>query len=191
MVETVGTAVAAFAATNVDDVVILAVLFARRGAGFGTGHIVAGQFIGFAVLLAISFAASLGLMALPDEAVGILGLLTVAWGVVGFVRAWRGDDEEDEVGDATLTTLGVVGITVANGADNVAIYAPLFATFGVSDAIVTMVVFAVLLVALCAAGLMLGSRAPVIRAVEHAGAYAIPVVLVLLGVIIVAESGLL
>jgi cadmium resistance protein CadD (predicted permease) len=80
---------------------------------------------------------------------------------------------------------------VANGADNVAIYAPLFATFGAEDTTVILTVFAVLVAVWCLAGLAIGSHRTVIGVVEWAGGYAIPVVLVALGVYIVAESGLL
>lgn len=182
----------AFAATNVDDIVILAVLFARRGPGFGTPQIVAGTVLGFGVLVGLSFAASVGLVALPDAAVGLLGLVPIALGVRGLVLARRAaDDDEEAVGAAGLSALGVASITIANGADNVAVYAPLFATFGPRDAAVTLIVFAVLLGMLCAAGLAIGSRRAVVRAVAWAGDYAVPVVLIALGVFIVAESGLL
>jgi cadmium resistance protein CadD (predicted permease) len=85
----------------------------------------------------------------------------------------------------------VASITIASGADNVAVYAPLFATAGVDGFATTVVVFAVLLAALLAAGRLIGSRAAVVRAVHHAGDYAVPVVLIALGVFIIAESGLL
>jgi cadmium resistance protein CadD (predicted permease) len=165
-------------------VVIISVLFARRDARFGTRHIVAGQYLGFAALVAISFAAAAGLVALPDEAVGLMGLVPLALGAHGLLRARR--DDGDELRDRPPGTLGVAAITVANGADNVAVYAPLFATFGLGDAAVCIAVFAAGVLALCALGAVVGTR----PAVERAGAYAIPVVFIALGVFIVVESGL-
>jgi cadmium resistance protein CadD (predicted permease) len=73
---------------------------------------------------------------------------------------------------------------------HIAIYAPLFATFGTSGITATMLVFFALIALWCLAGLLIGSRHAVIRIVEWAGNYAIPVVLIALGIFILAESGL-
>lgn len=190
-IETVATASVAFAATNVDDIVVLSVLFARRDDRFRTRHIVTGQFLGFAVLVVASLLASVGLLALPDEAIGVLGLVPIALGLRGLWLARRaGADEDVPAERQVMTTTGVAGITIANGADNIAIYAPLFATVGTGGTGITLVVFAVLVAAWCLAGGLIGSRPPVVRAVDWAGHYAIPFVLIALGIFIVAESGL-
>ncbi len=193
MFETVSTAVGAVAAPNVDDIVVLSVLFARRTGTFGTSHIILGQYLGFGFLVAASFAVSIGLLALPDQAVGLLGLIPIGLGVRGLIRARGGAPQSGgaEVEVRQLSTLGVASITVANGADNVAIYAPLFATFGAEDTTTILVVFGLLVAVWCLAGLAIGSHRMVIGVVEWAGEYAIPVVLVALGVYIVGESGLL
>ena len=189
--ETVLTAVAAFAATNIDDIVVLSVLFARRDERFGARQIVAGQDLGFALLIGASLAAGAGLLALPDEAVGALGLVPIAIGIRGVWRAYHGRQRHDWKGsEAVATTGGVAAITVANGADNVAIYAPLFATNGAGGVVATVIVFLGLVAVWCAVGLLIGSRPTVIRTVEWAGDYAIPVVLIALGIFILFESGL-
>jgi cadmium resistance protein CadD (predicted permease) len=190
-IETVAAAAAAFAATNVDDIVVLSVLFARRDERFRSGQIVAGQLLGFAVLVLASLLASVGLLALPEEAIGALGLVPIALGLRDLWHARQASAEEDEPdGRQVMTTTGVAAVTIANGADNIAIYAPLFATIGAGDTAVTLVVFAVLVAAWCAVGGLIGSRPAVIRAVGWAGHYAIPFVLIALGVFIVVESGL-
>ncbi|MEY2536204.1 MAG: hypothetical protein QOF29_4114 [bacterium] len=191
--ETTATAVAAFAATNIDDIIVLSVLFARRGKRFHAWHIVAGQYLGFACLVAASLAAGAGLLALPDEAVGALGLIPVALGMRGLWRARRLDDDgddEDAAGATAMTTAGVAAITVANGADNIAIYAPLFATIGTGGMTATLLVFFALIALWCLAGLLIASRPVVVRIVEWAGQYAIPVVLIALGTFILVESGM-
>jgi cadmium resistance protein CadD (predicted permease) len=190
LAETAGTAAVAFAATNVDDIVILAVLFARTGATFRARHIVAGQALGFAVLVVAGLAAGVGLLALPEEAVGLIGIVPIALGVRAFIAARRGD-EDDAAPRAAIGSLGVASITIGSGADNVAVYAPLFATAGFDGFVTTVVVFGVLLAALLAAGRLIGSRSAVVRAVHRAGDYAVPVVLIALGVFIVLQSDLL
>jgi cadmium resistance protein CadD (predicted permease) len=137
-----------------------------------------------------SLLASVGLLALPEEAVGALGLVPIGLGLRGLWHARRASAEEDELERQAMTTTGVAAVTIANGADNIAIYAPLFATIGAGDTAVTLVVFAVLVPAWCAVGGLVGSRPAVIRAVSWAGHYAIPFVLIALGVFVVVESGL-
>jgi cadmium resistance protein CadD (predicted permease) len=154
---------------------------------------VAGQYLGFSVLVGASFVAAAGLLVLSDEAVGALGLIPIALGVRGLWRARRPADQDEDAkaaDAATMSTASVAAITIANGADNIAIYAPLFATIGIAGTVTTLVVFFALVAVWCLAGLLIGSRPAVIRSVEWAGDYAIPVVLIALGVFIIAESGL-
>ncbi|MET8088140.1 cadmium resistance transporter [Micromonospora sp. NPDC005237] len=86
----IGQAVALFALTNIDDILILALFFAR-GAGRRdtTRNIVAGQYLGFAGILAVAVAAAFGATFLPDEAVPYLGLLPLALGIKTAVQTWR------------------------------------------------------------------------------------------------------
>ncbi|MFG1860248.1 cadmium resistance transporter [Microbispora bryophytorum] len=85
---TLGTAFAVFAGTNVDDVVILTVLFLSARAK-GWPHpwpIVTGQYAGIAALVLVSGVAALGLAVIPDQWVGLLGLVPLALGVRGLHR---------------------------------------------------------------------------------------------------------
>ena len=173
----------AFAATNVDDLVVLSVLFARgelRGR-----QIVAGQALGLGVLVAVGLAAGAGLLALPDRWVALLGLVPIALGLRGLWRARRGAPG-DEAPAVAVGTLGVASVTVANGGDNVAVYAPLFATMGADAFATTVAVFAVLVGGWCAAARLVASHPAVVRGVQRAGDLAVPLVLVALGVLILA-----
>lgn len=190
MAESAALATAAFAATNVDDLVVLSVLFARRDAQFTDRQIVLGQVAGFAVLVAVSLAASAGLGALPDLTLGALGLVPIVLGLQGLwrLRASDGATDEERGPPPMLTMRGVAAITVANGADNVAIYAPLFATTFGGDTVVVVVTFFVLVFVWCALGRLAGTRPVVVRAVGWAGDHAIPVVLLILGGVIVVHA---
>ena len=48
------TAASAFSATNIDDIYILTLLFSRLDQKFRAVHVIAGQLIGFAILVMIS-----------------------------------------------------------------------------------------------------------------------------------------
>lgn len=119
----------------------------------------------------------------------MLGLLPLAIGVRGLVAARRGADQEGPVSATRL--LGVAGITIANGADNISVYTPLFRTLGPADTALTIGVFLVLIAVWCAAGRLLGTRQKIIKALERVGHWLVPAVFIGIGVVILAESGVL
>ena len=196
MLSTIAAAVGLFVATNLDDIVVLTVLFAvaARGTSRLRGwQIVAGQYLGLVTLIAVSFLAALGLAIVPDEWVGLLGLIPLAIGVLALVRTVRGQDDDDEAESAlkAVGLLGVAGITIANGGDNIAIYTPVFRTISTTDAVVTIVVFLVLLALWCLLARAIGTNEKVTEALEKVEHWLVPVVFIGLGVFILIESGTL
>lgn len=86
-----GTAVVLFAGTNVDDLVVLALLSAAsRAAGRPRRwEIWAGQYLGFAVLVGLSLAAGRGLSLVPARWLWLLALIPLTIGVVTLTAAIR------------------------------------------------------------------------------------------------------
>jgi hypothetical protein len=76
------TAVVAFLGTTIDDVIILPGLFVARSQGGlpWARSIIIGQYSGFAALLAISLLAATALRIVPDQWVGLLGLVPIGFG---------------------------------------------------------------------------------------------------------------
>lgn len=196
MLSTVAAAAGLFVATNIDDIVVLTVLFAvaARGTSRLRGwQIVAGQYLGLITLIAVSFLAALGLTIVPDEWVGLLGLIPLAIGVLALVRTLRGKDDDDEAESAlkAVGLLGVAGITIANGGDNIAIYTPVFRTMSTTDILITIAVFLILLAAWCLLARAIGTNEKVTEALEKVEHWLVPVVFIGLGVFILIESGTL
>jgi len=196
VLSTIAAAVGLFVATNLDDIVVLTVLFAvaARGTSRLRGwQIVAGQYLGLITLIAVSFLAALGLTIVPDEWVGLLGLIPLAIGVLALVRTLRGKDDDDEAESAlkAVGLLGVAGITIANGGDNIAIYTPVFRTISTTDALVTIAVFLVLLALWCLLARAIGTNEKVTEGLEKVEHWLVPVVFIGLGVFILIESGTL
>lgn len=169
-------AVGLFAVTNVDDIVLLALFFAR---GVPPWRVVLGQYAGFAAILAVAVAAALGATLLPPSALPWLGLLPLALGLKAAWRAWRGGADDDE--PAATGALGVAAVTLANGGDNIGVYVPVFATTGVT---LYVVVFLVLVAVWCAAGRWFATRPVIARALSRRGHVVLPVVLIAIGVLI-------
>ncbi|MFG3558791.1 cadmium resistance transporter [Micromonospora sp. NPDC047557] len=191
MIDLLGTAAGAavvFAATDVDDIVILTLFFvaARTTGRPRTWQIVAGQYLGIGALALASAVVAAGLLVVPDPWTGLLGLLPIALGV----RALRGSDD-DEPATVVSGTLGVAGVTIANGADNVAVYVPVFRALGPGDSAVVLLVFVALVGLWCAGAAWLGSHRRVVRLVERAGHWLVPAIFVTIGVVILVSSGVL
>jgi cadmium resistance protein CadD (predicted permease) len=115
-----------------------------------------------------------------------------ALGVRGLVTAIRARREGEDASPVVATGLvSVAGVTIANGADNISVYTPMLRTIGVADSLVTVVVFAVLVAVWCAAGSWLGSHRTVIRVVHRYGQWIVPMVFMLIGVVIIGDSGVI
>jgi len=194
---TILAAVAVFAGTNIDDLVVLTLLFLgwRASGAPRPGRIVAGQYLGIAVLVAVSALIALGLAAAPDRWIGLLGLVPLGLGVAGLVRTARTRKLPREAGETAPPVvasglLAVAGLTIANGADNISVYAPTFSTIGIARSVVMIAVFAVLVGVACAAGAALGSHRRVVAAVRRVGHWLVPLVFVALGLVIIGSGAL-
>ena len=83
--------IAAYIGTNIDDIFILTILLTQN-VGKSRRRMVAGHFLGVAVITVVSMLGALGLQNLPLKYVGLLGLVPIALGI----RAWiAGDDDDD------------------------------------------------------------------------------------------------
>jgi cadmium resistance protein CadD (predicted permease) len=187
-----GQAIVLFAVTNIDDIVILALFFARGAGRAHTTRIVAvGQYVGFAGILAVAVAAASGAALLPEHVLPYLGLLPLALGVKAAVQAWRsrggGDGEEEETGPAS-GILDVAAVTFANGGDNIGVYVPVFATAGAAATSVYVVVFLLLVAVWVAAGRFLATRPLIARTLSRWGHVVLPAVLIALGLLILSGA---
>jgi cadmium resistance protein CadD (predicted permease) len=189
---TVGQAVGLFTVTNLDDIVVLALFFARGAGQRGaTRAIVTGQYLGFALTVAVAVAAALGATLLPEDAIPYLGLLPLGLGIMAALEARApGEATEDEPTLGRVPRpLEVAAVTVANGGDNIGVYVPVFANVSASRVAAYTIVFFVLLALWIAAGHYIATRPVIGRALARWGHIALPVVLIGLGLGILIEGG--
>ena len=175
------SAVAVFAGTNVDDLLVLTVLFlsGRRTGRPRRWQIVAGQYAGIAALVGASALVAAGLLLVPDRWTGLLGLLPIALGVRALFRHGEEAQRSPVTGAA-----GVAVLTIANGADNIAVYVPVLRVLGPAEAAVMLVVFAVLVAVWCAVAAWLGGHPRVVRLIDRAGHRLVPIVFIGIGLVI-------
>jgi cadmium resistance protein CadD (predicted permease) len=124
--------------------------------------------------------------------VGLLGLVPFALGVRGLVAAVRARGRDDDAAPAVASgPVAVAGITIANGADNISVYTPVFRTIGPAATTVSVAVFAVGIALWCLAASWLGSHQKAIEVVERYGRWIVPAVFLMIGSLILGGSGVL
>jgi cadmium resistance protein CadD (predicted permease) len=172
---TVLAAAAAFAATNLDDLVLLAAFFADRS--YRPRAVVAGQYAGIGLLYAASLAAAQAALVIPHDYLALLGVLPIAIGVRKLRAASDGDTQIPHTG----TMASVAAVTLANGGDNIAVYVPLLVTRPLGDMLLIGGVFFAMTALWCYCALHLVTRPDWGRATRAKGHRLVPWVLIALG----------
>lgn len=200
LMQQVITAGGAFMATNVDDIVLLTLLFSRLPHRGRALPLMAGQLLGFSLLVLISLLGVLGRQALPHGLLSLLGLLPIALGI----RRWQQaggielapepamDHHQSAPGltgaGPVAELLGMAGLTLANGSDNIGVYLPLFARADRADVTVTLITFAAALVLWMALAWGLTRTPTLAPLLQRYGGALVPAVLIGLGVLILLAS---
>lgn len=187
----IATAVALFAGTNADDVVVLALLSASCLADGRPRRweIWAGQYTGFAILAGLSVAAGRGLALVPERWLWLLALIPIAVGIVSLAATIRSLRRGERPGPPSAGgLLGVAALTTVNGADDLAAYTPFFATTGTAQVAVTLVVFAACVALWCLAGGLLARQERVTATISRYGHWILPAVFILIGLYILHET---
>ncbi len=189
-------AVAMFTATNIDDFVLLTVFFVLAGRSRRRrAQIVAGQFLGIAVLVAISLLAAWGLRLVAPQWAGLLGLVPLTLGVVGLARqsrrARRAESTPEDAPPSIGGTFGVTAATIASGGDNVATYTPAFRSMSPGAIVGTVAVFAVLTAVWLVAAAQVTRSPALMHRIGRVRGWLVPVALCLIGVWVIIRSGLL
>lgn len=201
----VAIGVTAFAATNIDDMFVLILLFSTSvSVRFSVSQVVLGQFVGIGLLIAISALGSLIPLLVPPYLIGLLGIVPIAIGIRRLVEILR--QRAVEVSTTAVPTkpagviinrpylyfLAVAAITFSNGGDNIGIYTPLFAQYNSISQVATLIlVFMAMTAVWCAAAYFLVNHPFIASRINRIGHIILPFVLIGLGVYILAESFLI
>jgi cadmium resistance protein CadD (predicted permease) len=179
---TIPTAVVVFAATNIDDLVVLVFLFmvARTDGRLQPWQVVAGQVAGIAVLIASAAIAAIGLVSVPTRWVGLLGLVPLGLGVWRLIGPPRKAPDHDPPASIAAGLSGVAGVAIINGADNITIYTPMFRHLEVGEILVTLTVFVA----------MIGSHLADIVAIRRISHRVVPIILIAIGAIILTQAAI-
>ena len=188
-------AIGLFIATNIDDVVILSLFFARgQGQPGTTRRILVGQYLGFLGILGAAVAVAFGAqILLPEEVLPYFGLIPLGLGLWAAWQAWknRGQDDDDEaqLEGKRVSVWTVAAVTFANGGDNIGVYVPVFVSVSWSAVLAYCIVFLVLVAVLVFLAKWISSRKPIAEALERWEHILFPAVLIGLGIVILVSGG--
>lgn len=173
-------AVAAFAATSVDDLLLVATFFA-----IGTTaarHVVVAQFAAIGVLYGISALLAVLALAMPADWLRWLGVVPVLLGLRQLARDVTADEQVPAGGP-----IAVFAVTVAGGGDKLGTCVPLFAVLSGREVALIGVVFAVMTGLWCALAARVARQPALELAVKRYGRRAAPFVLIGIGALILLE----
>ena len=174
MLPVLASAVGVFVATNIDNLLVLIALFGSPQPS--TGQIIAGQYLGMSVVVAIS------VLAAARAQRRSLTAGSTCWESChsGSVSAGSYGDTIETPLAVVTSTLGVAAIAVANGADNVSVYTPVFHEVG-RTTVVYVATFAVLTAVWLTGARFLATRKPIAQLLERWGHWIIPCLFVAIG----------
>jgi cadmium resistance protein CadD (predicted permease) len=188
-----GLATVLFVSTNVDDVFVLIGFFADPK--FRARDVVFGQYAGITALFGVSLVASLLSLVIPRPYLGLLGIAAILIGAKKLIDLHR----ERDKGEATLErhsnasangrSATVALVTIANGGDNIGVYAPSLAIRSWDEIAVIALVFVVMTAIWCFAAHSMVNHPKLGAPIRRYGHRAAPIVLVGLGILILHQAG--
>lgn len=220
MVSTVITAFVSFASTNIDDIFVLMLFFSQINNDMKIQHIVIGQYLGIAALTTVSIIGALGVSIIPHEYVGLLGLIPIYLGIKAYVDHKKENKDNENTGQQenqnhennkleettdiqenhiltfiksfiNPSIVKVVGVTLANGGDNIGIYIPIFTGMSLIGILVTLIIFMFLIAIWCFIGLKLAEHPFVQRNIEKDKNILVSIIFIGLGIFILMERGMI
>lgn len=193
MIHNVVTSIILYSGTAVDLLIILMLFFAKRKSRKDIINIYLGQFLGSVSLILLSLLFAFVLNYIPSkEILGLLGLIPI---FLGLKVLFLGDSDGEAIAKEGLRKDNknliflVAMITFAScGADNIGIFVPYFTTLNLTDLIVALLTFLVMIYLLVFSAQKLAQVPSVGETLEKYSRWFIAVVYLGLGIYILIEN---
>lgn len=187
MLETFILSVTSFVGTNIDDMIINTFFFSFVNEKRDIRNIVFGKYLGTGILILISIIGSMGLKVIPLGYVKYLGFVPIGLGVKEMIVGRLKDGEDDLCMTNSKRShflWNVAVVTIANGADNIGVYIPLFTKFSANQYLLFVAVFVFMTAIWC----MIGYRASKVpfyeKMINKYRTFIVPLVYICLGIYI-------
>lgn len=148
MVGAIITAVAAFVATNIDDLFIDTVFFAQADNKNKIKAVVLGKYFGIGFITLASWLCAAVLQSVADKYIALLGIVPIIMGI----KMWLERDKEENINsihNGKNLFFMVTLVTISQSGDNFGVYIPLFASFSTLQLVITVAAFSVLIALWC------------------------------------------
>ena len=169
------TGAIAFSATNLDDILFLTIFFSQTNRKW---KVVIGQYLGFTALMLVSLIGFFGGRILPHEWIRWLGVVPIFLGIKKLTK------KHVDAQNTGSSAVAVATVTFVNGADNIGVYAPLFAISNVPKLLVLTGVLYSLLAVWCLIAYRIHRQRIVAGTLRSYGHWLVPVILIGLGIYI-------
>ncbi|GCL43800.1 cadmium resistance transporter [Dolichospermum planctonicum] len=197
----------AFTVTNIDDMMILLLLFSQIDSNFRKRHIFIGQYLGFFAIIMLSLPGFFGGLFIQREWLGLLGILPIAIGMKQLINQQTESTEVQTVNPdfprllhpnpvfsfflsiLHPNTYQVAAITIANSGDNISVYIPLFAGQDFVSLGIIIAVFLAMVGVGCGIAYLLTSQVTIGYILSRYGRAIIPFILMALGLFILYDRG--
>ncbi len=215
---TIQVAFAAGLATTFDDNIYLTAFFGEVNRNFRPSHVVAGEVIGFTVLLNLSLIGYGVGMSLPSSTIGLLGILPIIIGIknlIKFVYEARKSDQGADKQSKTKSdssrhhyltgfkaqkltawqvlcdrkTYDVALVSISNGSNNLSIYIPLFANLTLAKITIVIPILYIFIFTWLALSLALTRMPGISMVLNRYTKIFFPFILMWLGYRILNDSG--
>ena len=193
MIQNIVTSIILYSGTAVDLLIILMLFFAKRKSRKDIINIYLGQFLGSVSLILISLLFAFVLNYIPSkEILGLLGLIPI---FLGLKVLLLGDSDGEAIAkdglrkDNKNLIFLVAMITFAScGADNIGVFVPYFTTLNLTNLIVTLLTFLVMIYLLVFSAQKLAQVPSVGETLEKYSRWFIASVYLGLGIYILIEN---
>jgi cadmium resistance protein CadD (predicted permease) len=187
-VEIAVVAGASFISTSTDNLVLLAVLLAKRGQRalpVMLGYVAAAAVIGAAGLVVARLAD-----VFPPNLIGYLGVVPLGMGIVRLVRAVRGPGREQSatMEARTIGSTGVATLMLANSSDTFSVLAPLFAETPEPYTYVMVATIIVVSIGWFGLALAVGGHPRMRGWIARADRWVVPLLLIGIGLYVLADT---
>ena len=193
MIQNIVTSIILYSGTAVDLLIILMLFFAKRKSRKDIINIYLGQFLGSVSLILLSLLFAFVLNYIPSkEILGLLGLIPI---FLGLKVLLLGDSDGEAIAKEGLRKDNknliflVAMITFAScGADNIGVFVPYFTTLNLTNLIVTLLTFLVMIYLLVFSAQKLAQVSSVGEILEKYSRWFIASVYLGLGIYILIEN---
>jgi Predicted permease, cadmium resistance protein len=189
------TGIVSFISSDLDDIVVLTLLF-TQAEKYQKYQIVLGQLFGIGSLVTFSLLIDYGLSFLISGLLKWMGLLPIFLGIkYWFDYYFRSKTDNSSLPrsikynrSTIIKILSICLLTISNGADNIGIYVPLFSQYNQTETVLIIIVYAIMTLVWCFIGYKLAILPVLKEKIEEYRKWVIPLIFIALGIYILIKN---